>query len=141
MIESAGEVAPRTPATGLTGPVFGLTCAMIGALALCYAGNYIFFIFPDLNDVWRSVKDKGTWSSRFVTAYGLSLWIAATAGTVWSLALAYRRPRGPSTLAINVGMMIPALALAYLVNQGAWNPMINLFLELVDPGREVPRRN
>lgn len=140
MTSTMAEGAPATPSKGIAKAVFGLSCAMIGALALCYAGDYLFLTFPDLREIWNSVNVRLPWSSHFVSTYGVWLWLMLAAGTVWSVTLALRQPGRRGTLALNVTMMICTLALAYIVNQGAWNPIINMLLDLTDPAREIPRR-
>jgi len=110
----------------LAGPLIGMMCAMVGALALSCAGDYIFFMYPSLNDIWKMIKVDMPWSTRFILAYGPWLWLAMAAGGLASLGLAFRRPGRASTLVLNVTMCVGALWLTYLANRGAWSPFINV---------------
>jgi len=141
MTEAEAEILATSPRRRPAGPLTGMTCAMVGALALCIAGDCIFFMYPNLNDVWKSVKVDLPTSTRFILASGPWMWLALAVGGVVSFGMAFRRPGRPLALAVNVTMCVSAIWLAYLAKHGAMSPLANLFLDLVDPGREVPRHN
>lgn len=135
MTEANAGTLEASPHRSLAGPLAGMTCAMVGALALCCAGDYIFFMYPSLNDIWKSVKVDVPWSTRFILTYGVWLWVATAAGGLVSLGLASRRPGRASTLLLNLTMCGCALWLTCLANRGAWSPLINLLslMQGIDP--------
>lgn len=113
----------------VAGPLIGMTCAMVGALALCCAGDYIFFMYPKMNQLWMMMKFDMPTSTQVSLAYGAWLWIVTAVGGVVSLGLALRRPGRASTVVFNVIMCVFAIGLTYLVKSGSVAPFINVIPE------------
>jgi hypothetical protein len=141
MRDEVGTTDAIKPPRGIAGAVFGLSCALIGVLAICYAAEYLFHRYPKLDSIWRSVKVETPASTRLVLVWGLWIWLAVAAGTVGSLALAIRHPGRARIIVFNVAMGLASVSLVCLVNHGAWSPLVNLLLDFVDPHHGVPRRH
>src|SRR5687767_3356249 len=76
----------------------GMFCALASAVALVFAGDYIFFKLAKFNDVYKSIKVAMPLWWEFFYDYGMAVWGVLLIATVVSFDRAIRDPLGRWTL-------------------------------------------
>jgi hypothetical protein len=120
------EPAPDRPAPSANAAVLGMSSAIVSALVLLYAGDYIFLRLPKLVNVFKTFKANLEWPVQFMFDYGVFLWGIVAICTFGSFVVALRHGGRPQTVGINVAVLIAALVLAFLARQAAWHPFLGM---------------
>ncbi|HEU4339441.1 MAG TPA: hypothetical protein VFS19_05190 [Planctomycetota bacterium] len=105
---------------GIARPVIGMSCAMIGAVALCYAADALLFTLPRFAWIVEAFEVKARWPSRFIMSSGPWVLMALVAATTLSLILSVRHPGQKRSLITSIVTMMAAVAFTWLVNHAAW---------------------
>ena len=114
---------------GIVRPVAGMSCAMIGAVALCYSADALLFTLPKFARIWESFLVYVGWPSRFMMSSGPWVLLALSAATILSLILSVRSPGQKRTLTLNIVTMVAAIAFAWLANRAVWPPSMRSLLD------------
>ncbi|HKS15857.1 MAG TPA: hypothetical protein VJU16_00940 [Planctomycetota bacterium] len=101
-------------------------CAVVSAVAILFAGDYIFFKFGKFNDVYKSVKVFVPDIFQYMNDYGMAAWGALLIATVVSFDRAIRNPLGHWTLTLNVSVAIATVGFSFLTFHAAWAPFYSL---------------
>ena len=105
---------PATPASrNVSLAVLGMTCAMISALALAFAAEYAFFKLAVIRSLCESLQQKIGQPYAFLIEYRIVLWSGVAAGVGASFFAAFRFGGKPKPVAVNVGVLVAALILAW----------------------------
>jgi len=107
------ETPATSPPRNASLAVLGMTCAMIGALALAFAAEYAFFKLAAIRNICESVQLKIRQPYAFLIEYRIVLWSGVAAGVGASFFAAFRFGGKPRAVAVNVGVLLAALILAW----------------------------
>ena len=119
MNESPATSLPRNVSLG----VLGMTCAMIGALALAFAAEYAFFKLAATRTICESLKLTIRQPYAFLIEYRIILWSGLAAGVGTSFFAAFRFGGKPRAVAVNVAVLVAALILAWACWKSNMLPM------------------
>jgi glucan phosphoethanolaminetransferase (alkaline phosphatase superfamily) len=118
--------SPDTPRVSQTAVSIGAACATMSVAGLLYAGDYIVFRLPMLQDLYKSVKVSMGRHIEFMYDYGLALWGVLLIGVVISCDQALRNSGHRRALIWNATILVCTLLLVFYAREAAWRPLMNL---------------
>ena len=104
-------------------PAFSKVCAVVSAVSLLFAADFVFFKLSTFEDLSKVIKVAPHALSVFVYDYGRAVWGIMLVATVLAWEQAFRRPLEKRTQLFNIVVALITVAFTFLLHYAVWNPV------------------